>query len=152
MPTDATIVKPTAPLFDEARLAVAGFLARSSGATRTSYATDLRQFFTWCAQCDLELDSSVAGQRGLASADEDGTDEQVALIDQPSLESRVARCGPHKVGDEREQLVVGLGPIEAALLVLDVAVEGRVRHVDQLRHAARHGSALTAFSQSTIAR
>ena len=30
MPTDTTIVRPTAPLFDEARLAIAGFLARYS--------------------------------------------------------------------------------------------------------------------------
>ena len=42
MSTDTTIVKPTAPLLDEARLAIAGFLARYSGATRISYATDLR--------------------------------------------------------------------------------------------------------------
>ena len=61
MPTDTTIVKPTAPLFDEARLAIAGFLARYSGATRISYATDLRQFFAWCAQCDLEV---FAAKRG----------------------------------------------------------------------------------------
>ena len=54
MPT-TTIVSPTAVLFDEARLAVAGFLARYSGPTRTSYATDLRQFFSWCAQMDLEV-------------------------------------------------------------------------------------------------
>ncbi len=38
MSTDPTIVKPTPPLFDEARLAVAGFLARYSDATRASYA------------------------------------------------------------------------------------------------------------------
>jgi integrase/recombinase XerD len=61
MPPETTIVKPTAPLFDEARLAIAGFLARYSGATRISYATDLRQFFTWCAQCDLEV---FAAKRG----------------------------------------------------------------------------------------
>ena len=61
MPTDTTIVKPTAPLFDDARLAVAGFLARYSGATRTSYTTDLRQFFAWCAQCDLQV---FAAKRG----------------------------------------------------------------------------------------
>src|SRR5438093_10963883 len=35
----------------------------------------------------LEVGAGVAGQRGLASADEDGTDEQMALIDQPGLES-----------------------------------------------------------------
>lgn len=54
MPTKV-IVSPTPVLFDEARLAVAGFLARYSGPTRTSYATDLRQFFSWCAQMDLEV-------------------------------------------------------------------------------------------------
>jgi hypothetical protein len=35
----------------------------------------------------LEVGASVAGQRGLASADEDGTDEQVALVDKSGLES-----------------------------------------------------------------
>ena len=30
------------PLFDEARLAIASFLARYSGATRVSYTADLR--------------------------------------------------------------------------------------------------------------
>ncbi len=56
-----TIVSPTPVLYDEARLAVAGFLARYSGPTRTSYATDLRQFFSWCAQLDLSV---FAAQRG----------------------------------------------------------------------------------------
>ena len=43
-----TIVSPTTVLYDESRPpAVAGFLARYSGPTRTSYATDLRQFFSW---------------------------------------------------------------------------------------------------------
>jgi integrase/recombinase XerD len=45
-----TIVPPCPPLFDEVRLAVAGFLARYSGPTRVSYSCDLRQFFAWCAQ------------------------------------------------------------------------------------------------------
>jgi site-specific recombinase XerD len=61
MSTDTTIVKPTTPLFDEARLAIAGFLARYSGATRVSYATDLCQYFSWCAQHDLEV---IAARRG----------------------------------------------------------------------------------------
>ena len=78
MSTDTTIVKPTAPLFDEARLAIAGFLARYSGATRVSYATDLRQYFSWCAQHDLEVFAARRGhielyartleERGLARA------------------------------------------------------------------------------------
>src|ERR1039458_2393219 len=50
-----TITIPTPPLFDEARLAVAGFLARYSGPTRKSYVSDLRQFFAWCASVDLEV-------------------------------------------------------------------------------------------------
>ena len=60
MPT-TTIVTPRAPLFDEARLAVAGFLAGYSGPTRTSYSTDLRQFFSWCAQMEIELFSLQRG-------------------------------------------------------------------------------------------
>ncbi len=36
-------------------MAVGGFLAGYSGATRTSYATDLRIFATWCRQADLSL-------------------------------------------------------------------------------------------------
>ena len=68
MPTDTTIVRTTAPLFDEARLAIAGFLARYSGATRTSYATDLRQFFSWCAQCDLEVFADKRGHIELFAA------------------------------------------------------------------------------------
>ena len=73
-----TIVSPSPALFDEARLAVAGFLARYSGPTRTSYATDLRQFFAWCAQMDLQVFSLTRGHlelwaramedRGLARA------------------------------------------------------------------------------------
>ncbi len=62
MSTDATtIVRPAAPLFDEARLAIAGFLARYSGAIRVSYASDLRQYFSWCARHDLEV---FAAKRG----------------------------------------------------------------------------------------
>ena len=48
-----TIVPPAPPLFDEVRLAVAGFLARYSGPTRVSYSCELRQFFAWCALADL---------------------------------------------------------------------------------------------------
>jgi len=42
MPESTTMVPPTPPRFDEARLVIAGFLARYSGVTRKSYATDLR--------------------------------------------------------------------------------------------------------------
>ncbi len=73
-----TGVKPTPPLFDEARLAIAGLLARYSGATRMSYAGDLRQYFDWCAQHHLEVFAARRGhielfarsmeERGLAPA------------------------------------------------------------------------------------
>jgi site-specific recombinase XerD len=59
--TTTTIVPPTPPLFDESRLAVAGFLARYSQPTRRSYHCDLRQFFAWCASLNLEV---FAVQRG----------------------------------------------------------------------------------------
>ncbi len=36
-------------------MAVGGFLAGYTGATRTSYTTDLRVFATWCRQADLGL-------------------------------------------------------------------------------------------------
>ena len=71
-----TIVLPSPALFDEVRLAVAGFLARYSGPTRVSYSCDLRQFFAWCAQVDvsmfelkrghLELWARSMEERGLA--------------------------------------------------------------------------------------
>jgi site-specific recombinase XerD len=43
------------PLFDEARLAIASFLARYSGATRVSYTADLRYWFAWCHEHHLDV-------------------------------------------------------------------------------------------------
>jgi hypothetical protein len=78
MSPSTTAVPPTPPLFDEARLAIAGFLARYSGATRKSYATDLRQYFAWCAEVGLDVFSArrahielwarAMEERGLARA------------------------------------------------------------------------------------
>jgi integrase/recombinase XerD len=48
-----TITASTPPLFDEARIAVAGYLARYPEGTRRSYASDLRQFFAWCDSAGL---------------------------------------------------------------------------------------------------
>ncbi len=42
-------------------MALAGFLAGYAGRTREAYTLDLRQFFAWCAQCDLEV---FAAKRG----------------------------------------------------------------------------------------
>ena len=49
------LATPVPPLFDEIRLAMAGFLARYSGVTRSSYAADLRYYLTWCANCGLAV-------------------------------------------------------------------------------------------------
>jgi hypothetical protein len=49
------------PLFDEARLAVASFLARYSDATRVSYTADLRYWFAWCHECHLDVFSVRRG-------------------------------------------------------------------------------------------
>ena len=53
--TTAQLIPPVPPLFDEARLAIGGFLARYSGSTRSGYACDLRAWFSWCAQGDLDV-------------------------------------------------------------------------------------------------
>ena len=47
------LVAPSAPLFDETRVAVAGFLARYSGGTRVAYASDLRMWLAWCSHLGL---------------------------------------------------------------------------------------------------
>jgi site-specific recombinase XerD len=74
----AELVRPTRPLFDEARLAVAGFLARYSGPTRVSYTADLRYWFAWCESVGLpafevqrphiEVWARLLEERGLAPA------------------------------------------------------------------------------------
>src|SRR5256886_16269133 len=56
------------------------------------------------------------------------------FVQAPSIE--VGTDGAHKVSDEGEDLVDGRGPFEAAVRVLDVAVKGHIRHIDQLGHAA----------------
>jgi integrase/recombinase XerD len=55
------VALPVPPLFDQAHLAVAGFLARYSGPTRIAYTTDLHQYFAWCAAQDLDV---FAARRG----------------------------------------------------------------------------------------
>ena len=78
MSETTTITTPSRPLFDEARLAVAGFLARYGEPTRRSYMSDLRQSFIWCdsvglaifeaKRAHLELWARSMEERGLARA------------------------------------------------------------------------------------
>lgn len=53
--TCAAVVLAEDPVEWTEAMAVGGFLAGYAGATRTSYATDLRIFATWCRQADLRL-------------------------------------------------------------------------------------------------
>ena len=88
--------QPAAPLFDEARLAIAGFLARYSCATRASYTTDLGQYFTcWCAQHDLEVFTAKRGHIELYAPS----------IDTARREER-GRCSPLDADVERASSVL----------------------------------------------
>ena len=51
--TTCTSVLAEDPVERAEAMAVGGFLAGYAGATRTSYATDLRIFASWCRQADL---------------------------------------------------------------------------------------------------
>lgn len=75
---NTTLATVEPPLFDEARIAVGGFLARYSEPTRSSYAGDLRSWLGWCAGVGLpvfavrrphvELFARALEERGLAPA------------------------------------------------------------------------------------
>jgi len=72
------VVPADRPLLDEAQLAAVAFLARYGGRTLESYRADLRQFFQWCANVEvqplaatrthIELYRTWMDQRGLASS------------------------------------------------------------------------------------
>lgn len=74
--TISVLTTTAPPLFDEARIAVAGYLARDPETTRRSYASDLLQFFAWCdfvglrafevRRAHLELWARSVEERGLA--------------------------------------------------------------------------------------
>jgi hypothetical protein len=50
---NTTVVQSCHPCSTKPRSQWKGFLARYSGPTRVSYACDLRQWFTWCANHSL---------------------------------------------------------------------------------------------------
>lgn len=54
----ATVTTTVPDVYDTAHLAVAGYLARYTGRTREAYGQDLHQWFTWCA--DRQLDPLTA--------------------------------------------------------------------------------------------
>jgi hypothetical protein len=60
--------------------------------------------------------------------------------------------GTNELRDEGEDLVVGRAPLELAVCVLDVAVEGRVCDVDQLGHGPLWFMAQCAVAKGTFHR
>ena len=55
MSTTTTVLVRAGDPFDTEEMAIAGFLAGYCGATRRSYATDLRLFSSWCHEANLTL-------------------------------------------------------------------------------------------------
>jgi integrase/recombinase XerD len=55
--TSSTLIsdKPPGPSFDEEQMAAASFLARYSGRTLEAYRHDLRKFFQWAHDHDIEV-------------------------------------------------------------------------------------------------
>ena len=58
--THAEIVRPSDPIFDDGRVAAAGFLARYSGATRLAYVSDLNRWFRGVASGASQSSTSSA--------------------------------------------------------------------------------------------
>jgi len=137
-----TIVTPASPLFDEARLAVAGFLARYSGPTRRSYGTDLRQFFSWCASVDLEIFELKRGHielwarsmedRGLARAtigrrlSTVGGFYRICVLDGLIAHSPAEYVRRPKIDTESPTL--GLDRMELSAFVAQAAAAGAMEH------------------------
>jgi hypothetical protein len=104
MPTDTTIVKPAAPLFDapgHRRLPGPLLLCHPD-----DYATDLRQFFTWCAQCDLEVFAAKRGHIELyaRTMEERGLARQSARL-APSHQARSHEPGAYRDSGARRAAV-----------------------------------------------
>jgi len=53
-PSTPPVLRSDLPLLDEAQFAAVAFLARYSGRALESYRTDLRQFFQWCRDVEVE--------------------------------------------------------------------------------------------------
>ena len=140
--SSTTIVIASPPIFDESRLAVAGFLARYSGPTRVSYSGDLRQFFAWCAQVNLgifelrrghlELWARSMEERGLARAAISRRLSTVAgfyricvldglLEDSPAEHVRRPKM-------LTESATLGLDRMELAALIAQAAASGPMDH------------------------
>lgn len=71
------VAVPVPPLFDDARLAIAGFLSRYSGPTRAAYTTDLRQSGVR-AQIVARLEERIAGSDALAAKERTGLAAKLA--------------------------------------------------------------------------
>ena len=77
--------------------------------------------------------------------DRAAADEKVPVLGLifPPLDRGIPEEGIAMYGDRLKYVVTGLGPLEVAAGVLDVAVEGDVRHVEQLGHGATSAGAMS---------
>ncbi|MBV8985412.1 MAG: tyrosine-type recombinase/integrase [Acidimicrobiia bacterium] len=141
--TRAELVRPSAPLFDEARLAVGAFLARYGPSTRAAYACDLRAWFLWCESHGIQVfDASRAHVELWAREMEEVRHlakatigrrlstvagfYRVAVIDELLVRSPVEFVRRPKVCDESQTL--GLDRMELGAFVAQGAAAGPVDH------------------------
>jgi site-specific recombinase XerD len=139
----AELVRPSAPLFDEARLAVAAFLARYGATTRMAYACDLRAWFAWCDTRGLRAFEvqrphvelwarEMEEVRGLAKATVGRRLStlagfyRVAVIDGHLEHSPMEFVRRPKISDESQTL--GLDRMELGAFVAQGAAAGVVDH------------------------
>jgi hypothetical protein len=91
-PGSSQLVRPAPPLFDNARIAVAGFLARYSGGTGLVYSSDLRMRLAWCEPRLATHRSDTCGRerRSPAGAHEQAGAQQLGCGHPLSTRSRWA--------------------------------------------------------------
>jgi len=136
------ITTPSRPLFDEAHLAVAGFLARYSEPTRRSYTSDLRQYFGWCdtvglaifeaKRAHLELWARFMEERGLARAtigrrlSTVAGFYRIATLDGPIEHSPAEHVRRPKI--DTESATLGLDRMELSAFIAQGAAAGVMDH------------------------
>src|SRR5579863_8946290 len=136
------ITTPSRPLFDEAHLAVAGFLARYSEPTRRSYTSDLRQYFGWCdtvglaifeaKRAHLELWARFMEERGLARAtigrrlSTVAGFYRIATLDGPIEHSPAEHVRRPKI--DTESATLGLDRMELSAFIAQGAAAGAMDH------------------------
>ncbi len=141
--TTTQLLPPSRPLFDEARLAVGGFLARYAGNTRAGYACDLRAWLASCAQLASRCSPSAAptsnatpaGWRRKSTSPEPPIGRRLstvigfyryAVIDGYLSESPAEHVRRPKI--DTESTTLGLDRMELGAFLAQAAAAGPVDH------------------------